>query len=98
MSLPPNWRFREIIKNNKPQLILEYCSDKNWFRQYTFSVLREFKIGDEIQNIKTKVRGIITEISDHKIVIKKSRFEITISGDECDEWEKKKLNSNSKNK
>lgn len=88
MTLPPNWRFREIIKNNKPQLILEY-SDTNWFRQYTFSVLREFKIGDEIQNIKTKANGIITEILDHQVVIKKSRFEIIIRRDECDEWEKK---------
>ena len=69
--------------------ILEYCSNTNWFRQYTFSVLREFKIGDEIQNIKTKAKGIVTEISDHTLVIKKSRFEIIIKGDECDEWEKK---------
>lgn len=86
--LPPNWRFREIVKNNKPKLILEYCSDGCWFRQYAFSVLREFKIGDEIQNKKTKVNGIVSEITDHKIIIKKSRFEITIDGDECDDWVK----------
>jgi hypothetical protein len=89
MSLPQNWRFREISINSKPQLILEYCSNEKWLRQYTFYVFREFKIGDEIQNIKTNAKGIVTEISDHKIIIKKSRFEITISGDEFDEWEKK---------
>lgn len=87
--LPSNWRFREIYKNNKPQLILEYCSNENWFRQYTFSVLREFKIGDELRNRKTNEKGIVTEISgDYKMIIKKSRFEITIEGDECDDWEK----------
>lgn len=86
--LPPNWRFREIFRNNKPELILEYCCENNWFRQYTFSIIREFKIGDEIKNKKTNEKGIVIDITQNKIIIKKSRFEITIEGSECDDWEK----------
>lgn len=84
--LPRNWRFREIIVNNQPQLILEHYSNNNWIRQYNFNMFREFKIGDDIKNKKTQETGIIKEIFNDKIIIKKSRFEITINNDEIDEW------------
>ncbi len=84
--LPRNWRFREIIINNNPQLILEHYSNNNWIRQYTFNIFKEFKIGDEIKNKKTQETGIIQEICKDKIIIKKSRFEITITNDEIDDW------------
>lgn len=84
--LPRNWRFREVIINNHPQLILEHYSNNNWIRQYTFNIFKEFRIGDEIKNKKTNETGIIQEICNDKIIIKKSRFEITINNDEIDDW------------
>lgn len=88
--LPNNWKFREIIKNNRPYLIIEYCTDNQYIQQIlgTTYMMKEFKIGDEIKNKKTNETGKIIKIDNDKIVINKSRFEITINIDEYDDWTK----------
>jgi len=86
--IPPNWKFKEIIRNGKPELILEYCIIGTCFRQYTFRASKEFEIGDVLINKKNKSTGIVSEIHDNKIIIKKKRFEITIEMDELNDWYK----------
>lgn len=86
--LPPNWRFVEIIRNGVPELILENYSKNNYIKQYIFSKIIHYKVGDVLIHKKSKISAIIINIIDDKIILKKNRFEITIDNDDCDDWEK----------
>ncbi len=88
--LPNNWKFREIIKNNRPYLVIEYYTPTQYIQQIigTTYMMKEFKLGDDIKNKKTNEIGTIKEIYNDKIIINKSRFEITINIDEYDDWTK----------
>ncbi len=86
--LPSNWAFKEIIQDNKPCLVLEYCGP-NLYYQYTFQKLKECKIGDHATNKKTGTKCIIININAEKIIGKIGRFEIELDIDEFfTEWEK----------